>query len=202
MNDEQFLIAIQRRAGDDEETARLAAEKTLEVFGELLTRPDREALAEALPEPFADTLETRKPGRSYGLDEFYERLEIRDGESTGFQLEHAQAVLAALADLMGKELRVRIQKHLPDAFQPLLEPRDIPEFDGSKHHDSRSESRKLSSARKGSEDRISEGAGDIHSDSVAANENPREDRKLSSKEGSVNEGHDLATGKPDPEPEE
>ena len=202
MNQEQFLIAVQRHAGDGEDIARRAALNTLEVFGELLTGADQRDLADQLPEPFSDKIRSRKPGHSYDLEEFYSRVEVEHGQSKGFQVEHAQAVFAALADLLDRETRVRLQKHLPEAYGPLLERREIPEHDGSKHHDSRSESRKLSSARSGSEDRLSEGAGDIHSESVAASDHPHEDDKLSSRESPPNEGHDLATGKPDPEPKQ
>lgn len=201
MNYEQFILAVQHHAGDGEEVARRAASKTLEAFGELLTEPDQRALAEALPEPLAEAARRRQSGRSYDLEEFYSRVDVEPGQSRGFQLEHAQAVLATMADLLDRETLTRLRNHLPDEFGPLLEPREIPEHDGSKHRASRSESRKLSTAREGSEDRISE-ASDVQPDSVVATENPHADRKLSSREESINEGHDLATGNPEREPSE
>ena len=203
MNDEQFILAVQRHAGDDEEVARRAAHKTLEVFGELLTEPDQKTLAEALPDELAEAIRVRKPDESYEVDEFYRRVDIEHDQTTGFQVEHAQAVLAALADLVDRETRIRLQKHLPDGYGPLLEPREIPEYDGSKHHeDSRNESRKLSSGRPGSRQPLSEATSDAQSDSVVESDNPHGDRKLSSGSESPNEGHDLATGRPDPEPKE
>lgn len=201
MNYEQFILAVKRHAGDDKAAARRAAEKTLEVFGELLSSTDQKALADALPEPLNEVVCARRPGQSYDIDEFYRRVDIEHDQSQGFQVEHAQAVLAALTELVDRETRIRLQKHLPEGFKPLLEPREIPEYDGSKHHDSRTEERKLSTGRPGSEHPLSEGKGDAQSDSVAASDNPHGDRKLSTGQA-ANEGHDLATGKPEPEPEE
>lgn len=201
MTYEQFILSVEHHAGDGEEIARHAARGTLELFGELLTGPDQKALAAELPGPLAEAVRRRKPGQNYGLEEFYDRIDVQTGQTKGFQIEHAQAVLATLGKLVDREIRVRLQKHLPEEFGPLLELREVPEYDGSKHHDSRSESRKLSTARDGSENRISE-ASEAQSGSVTASDNPHGDRKLSSREKSVNEGHDLATGKPDPEPEE
>lgn len=202
MNYEQFILAVQRHAGDGEEVARRAAEKTLGVFGELLTESDQKALADELPDTLADAIQTRRAGESYNLDEFYRRIDIGHDQSAGFQVEHAQAVLAALADVLDRETRVRLQKHLPDEYKPLLEPREIPEYDGSQHHDSRTEARKLSTGKPGPEHPISEAESDAQSGSVVESENPHGDRKLSTGKSSPNEGHDLATGKPDPEPKE
>ncbi|MFB6262802.1 MAG: DUF2267 domain-containing protein [Bradymonadaceae bacterium] len=201
MNDEQFRLAIQRHAGDGEDIARRSAEATLEVFGELLSAPDRRVLADALPESFGEYVGRGEPDQSYDLDEFYRRVDVEHDQSLGFQVEHAQAVLAAIAELLDRETRQRVRSRLPEAFRPLLDPREIPEFDGSVHHDSRSEERKLSSARPGSRHPISEAESDAHSESVVRSDNPHDDRKLSSSTSSPNEGHDLASGEPDPEPE-
>ena len=203
MTYEQFILAVQRHAGDDQQIARRAAHVTLEVFGELLSEADQGALADQLPDELAGDVGARPAEEAYALDEFYRRLDIEHDQSVGFQIEHAQAVLAALVDLIDRETRVRLQKHLPEQFQPLLEPREIPEHDGSKHHeDSRTESRKLSTGKPGSAHPLNEAEGDAQSDSVATSDNPHGDRKLSSGSDSPNEGHDLATGKPDPEPPE
>lgn len=203
MNYDQFILAIQRHAGDDEAVARRSAHVTLEVFGELLTDADQKALADTLPDSLSEEVRTRAPGETYDLDEFYRRIDIQHDQSVGFQVEHAQAVLAALVDLIDDETRVRLQNHLPEDYRPLLEPREIPDYDGSTHHDdSRTESRKLSTGKPGTNTPLSEAEGDAQSDSVVKSDNPKEDRKMSSASDSPNEGHDLATGKPDPEPSE
>ena len=198
----EFLEAVRRRAGSTESDARVASKKTLEVFGELLTRADREAVAEQLPRSLANALQRGEPGRDFDLDTFYERVVVDDGAEQGFQLEHAQAVCAALAELVDAEVRKRLQAHLPEEFRELLQPREIPELEQKpRRQDIEQNARKLSTGRPGGSRPLNEAKGAGHSNSVAKSDNPRGGRKLSTSSGAPNEGHDLATGSPPGEEE-
>lgn len=199
----EFLEAVRRHAGSSQKDARKASKKTLEVFGELLTRADREALAEQLPRSLSNALQRGEPGREFEIDDFYERIVIEDDAEQGFQLEHAQAVLVALGELVDVETRKRLQAHLSDEYAELLEPRDVPEVERKRRAaDVEENGRKLSTGKPGSSRPLNEARGGGHTDSPAQTETPREDRKLSTGKGGPNEGHDLATGTPPGEDEE
>lgn len=198
----EFLEAVRRHAGSSQKDARQASKKTLEVFGELLTRGDREALVEQLPRSLANALQRGEPGLDFEIEEFYDRIVIEDEAEQGFQLEHAQAVLVALGELIDTETRKRLQAHLDDAYAELLEPREIPEIERKRRTDDNEENgRKLSTGKPGSSRPLNEARGGGHRNSPARTDSPREHRKLSSGKGGPNEGHDLATGKPPGEEE-
>lgn len=163
----QFIQAICKHSGSSEKAARRAATKTLEVFGELLTDTDRKAVSRQLPSELADAIATGRSGREFGIDEFYERINVRKGAARGFQIEHAQAVCAALADALDYETRIRLQNHLSEEFARLLEPRDIPGVQNGSRRETSHSGRKLSTGRPGSTNPINEAGGIAHRNSVA-----------------------------------
>lgn len=197
-----FLELVCRHAGSSQQDARRASKKTLEVFGELLTRADREATAEQLPRSLSNALRRGEPGQQFEIGEFYDRIVIEDDADQGFEVEHAQAVLVALGEMVDHETRKRLQAHLEEEYADLLEPKEIPEVDRRRRGDDIEETRStLSTGKPGSSRPLNEADGDGHPDSPANTDSPRESRKLSTGEGGPNEGHDLATGTPPGEDE-
>ena len=192
----QFISAVQKHSGSSEAVARRAAINTLEVFGQLLLKADQEAVAEQLPDELAEAIQRHKSDQTFELEEFYDRIDVKHEAGKSFQIEHAQAVLEAMAELMDKETRRRIIKHLPDEYGELVTPRDIKEVHGPEHHVTE-EGNKMSTGRPGSSHPLSEATSDAHTHSVARSDNPHGGRKLSTGHQSPNEGHDLATGRPD-----
>jgi uncharacterized protein (DUF2267 family) len=197
MQMERFLSAVQKHSGSSEEVARRASIDALEVFGQLLLKTDQKAVADELPDELADAIRRHQPGRTFGVEELYDRIEVKHDASKSFQIEHAQAVLEALGRLIDKETRRRIVKHLPEEIGELVTPRDIKEVHGPEHHVTEESGRKMSTGKPGSSHPLSEGTSDAHSNSVANADNPHGARKLSTGRQSPNEGHDLATGRPD-----
>ena len=197
MDMQDFLASVQKHAGSSEKVARRAAIKTLEVFGQLLTRAEQRAVANQLPDELAEAVQRHNPGRDFDIDEFYNRIQIKHDAAKSFQMEHAQAVMETLANWVDYETRTRLTRHLPDAYGELLSPREIQEVHGPDRYVTRDKGRKLSSGKPGSKNPLNEATSDAHSNSVARSGNPYGERKLSTGKPSPNEGHDLATGRPD-----
>lgn len=190
---DEVLETVRHRAGSTEKDALRASKQTLEVLGALLTRADREALADQLPRSLANALRRRDPGEDFGLDQFYEEVLVDEEGKKGFQIEHAQAVCAALAELVDGETNKRLKAHLPEEFQELLEPREIPEIrEKPRGHDIDKNGRKLSTGRPGSSRPLAEARGGGHAESLASRENPHAGRKLSSGAVSPNDGSDFS----------
>ncbi len=121
MHDELFLEKIRERGAlTSPEQARAVAEATLEAVGELLVDRDRLRLAQALPTPFGEALRRGAPGQDFDLEDFYRRVQRREGVAPGFGVEHAQAVCLAIAAALGEELTVYLVRRLPDEFAPLF----------------------------------------------------------------------------------
>ncbi|MFB6262708.1 MAG: DUF2267 domain-containing protein [Bradymonadaceae bacterium] len=201
MRTDRFISRIRQRAGSTQSAARTAAEQTLEVLGELLTRHDRRDLARELPGDLGDRLQVRSPEASFGLETFYEKIHIEPDDlagedSGGVHLEHAQAVCEVLTELLDGEWCKRLQSRLPDDYADLFEVRHVSTATPPRGHDIEENPRKLSNGRPGSSQPLSEVSDGAQRESVAESENPRADRKLSSSTGSPTPGRDLASGEP------
>lgn len=197
----QFLEHVRKHSGTGEDTAREAADQTLEVLGELLTESTQHALARELPEQLADSVQRRRPNGEFGLDDFYEQINLRDeDDDSAYNVEHAQAVCMGMTETLDDETRTRVQNSLPEDFRELFEPREIEELQRARRQGSEEDDdNKLSTGRPGSSRPLSESKSDAHSDSVVNTEEPRANRKLSSSHASPHEGRDLSTGRPDGE---
>jgi uncharacterized protein (DUF2267 family) len=161
MNDEFFLEKVRERGAlTSPEQARAVAEATLEALGEQLFDRDRIRLAEALPAPFGEALRRGAPGQDFGLDDFYRRVQRREGVAPGFGVEHAQAVCLAIAAALGEELTVYLVRRLPDEFAPLFRRRRLePTVPPDAHHAPQVAAgygRTLSTGRFGSRDPLAE----------------------------------------------
>ncbi len=193
-----FLEHVKKHAGTSEEVAREASDQTLEVLGELLTESTQHAVARELPDELAEALQRCRPDGDFGLEEFYERIQLREEPPGGYNVEHAQAVCMGMSETLDDETRTRLQNSVPDEYRELFEPREIDEIQRAERHGSReADDRKLSSGRPGSSRPLSEAKGSAHSDSVVNADEPRASRKLASSHGSPHEGRDLSTGRPD-----
>jgi uncharacterized protein (DUF2267 family) len=161
MNDELFLEKVRERGAlTSPDQARAVAEAVLEALGELLFDRDRLRLAEALPTPFGEALRRGAPGQDFGLEEFYRRVQRREGVAPGFGVEHAQAVCLAIAAALGEELTVYLVRRLPDELAPLFRRRRLePTLPPDVHHTPQVAAgygSTLSSGRFGSRDPVAE----------------------------------------------
>jgi uncharacterized protein (DUF2267 family) len=197
MQETRLVEDVMQRMGTHREAeARTALHATLSTLGEHLPAADAEAIAAELPADFAALLRGAIPDTFLGLDAFQARVARRSGVSSSFAREHAQAVCAALDDLLAPATRARLRGGVwPELLRPSLRDRFGPTMPatgrslaegrpGSRHplseaHPIRKNT--LAESRPGSLRPLSEVRADrTQSGSVASGENPHGDRKLSS----------------------
>ena len=201
MTYEAFLDSICNRVGfEGRDKAEVVATATLRVFGEVLLASDRDALADALPPVLRDALCSRPSDQDYDLEEFYERLADEEGLNAGKAREMGQVVGRVLARAIDGELTKRLKVRLPDEYRELfVNPHEAAKSpDRPLSHKAEANDRTLARGRAGSEKPVSESkppAG--QRGSVAAQENPYEETKISTgHESSEEDEETLAGGKP------
>jgi uncharacterized protein (DUF2267 family) len=109
-------------------SAAVALEATLEALGERLTSGDASRLADALPPRLSAALLRLRRHTGAGLPALFARISVCEGVRLGVAIEHAQAVGRALAEALGLEERLLLQRRLPpdwaalfaDAVQPAI----------------------------------------------------------------------------------
>ena len=183
----ELIEDVRKRCGLAEESrAERAVASVVSVLGSALTGADADALARGLPMSFAERLRASAGGLElHDANELYERVAARGALTLGLAVEEAQVVLQVLAETCDPEALTRVRKHLPSDVAALLTPRtassappphervvDEPRFPESS----------LAGGRQGSRRPLSEARPDefAHQHSVARNQNPHGDRKLSS----------------------
>jgi uncharacterized protein (DUF2267 family) len=186
MRSEEIIEDVRKRCGiADDSRAERAIASVMSVLGGALTGTDADALAEDLPESFAERLRSSAGGAELAdARELYERVAARAGTTLGLAVEETQVVLQVLAETCRHEALMRARKHLPGDVAELLRPRA---------HDEQAPPRvstpdappvarsTLASGRPGSRHPLSEAAPNrAQEHSVARSTNPHRDRKLSS----------------------
>lgn len=182
----------------DPVTAESALRATIGTLGARLMEDERSSLSALLPEQLAIDLDLCAYEGDLGADELYERVGRSSNVPTRIAREHVDVVLRAVGDRIDGELRRRLARALPDALAARLLPSDLGE---RPPHVPAAQlpSSTLATGRPGSRHPLSEGSPPGgHSQSVARNENPHEETKLSSSHGLTQERLDetLATGRP------
>jgi uncharacterized protein (DUF2267 family) len=172
----------------DARDAERALRATLTTLGERLTESEARALARELPESLARSLGEEAYDTDFDAAELYERVRRREGATPGFAREHAQVVLRVLGSALGDELRGRLARVLPEEIVVAMSPRPKstpPPYRAPSHGPPLTT---LATGKPGSEHPLSIAAvpeGQTHS--IAREDNPHADTKLSAARGLTQE---------------
>jgi uncharacterized protein (DUF2267 family) len=183
----------------DRVLAERALRSTLRVLGERLTDDEAGAVAARLPEELARIVDQAEYDGDFDDAEFYERVRRRAKTAPGTAREHADVVLRAIGEAIDDELRARLVRVLPGSLGRQLLPADTGEIPPHPIAHRTPSFSTLAHGRPGSLHPLSEAsppAGQTHS--VARNDDPHGETKLSSARGLTQERHreSLATAKP------
>jgi uncharacterized protein (DUF2267 family) len=194
LNEEQLIGDVMARAPfRDRASALEAVGAALEKVGACLPRADAEAVAEALPAGLAASVRRAHHHRSEPLEALFRHVGQREEVPFGLAIEHAEAILATLAEHLPFEVRSRLHRHLPRAWARFLEPRL---FEPPASHPGHGHGTTLAEGRPGSRQPLSEAEPPrAQSQSVVVAGNPHQASKLSSAQG-PDTGEPLATGRP------
>ncbi|HZU83931.1 MAG TPA: DUF2267 domain-containing protein [Polyangiaceae bacterium] len=184
MNEQELVLQVKARAGL--RTAREASRAVGAAVGALrcaLADDDAQALALQLPARFKRLLD-RAPGAAVqNARALYVEAERRERVGLGFAMEHTQAVLEVLAELLDPELVGRLRKRLPSSIAGLLRGRSrsyAPPAYAHEHPEQGPAPRQtLSRARPGTAEPIAEARHELaHAQSVARSTAPHADRAV------------------------
>jgi len=200
----RFVDRVADRTGLGRSEAERAIELTLETVGECMLDADARALSRWLPSPVCGLL-TRRPYRGErDLDGFFRLLAEREGVTISGSSEHARIVCGAFGETAEPDAVAALRSHLPETLAALLEPG--PRSSSRPPRPRRAEDRRttpLSQGRPGSQRPVSEARADkAHAHSVARSDDPHDDTKLSSAQGTTQEREQetLAEGHPASKP--
>jgi uncharacterized protein (DUF2267 family) len=121
---DDFLLRVAERANVDVDTARRAAEATLETLAERIAGGEVEDLLAHLPLELHGPLhrvkdDRRAEARRMSLDDFVEKIAEREGTDRFTAFPHAQAVFVTLQDAVGQEFS-DVRSQLPPEYGELL----------------------------------------------------------------------------------
>lgn len=127
MKYEEFLEQVQKRAhlASKSEAAR-ATQAALETLAECISKKERYDAADQLPRGLALYLKqpflgpanqpAPRPKRNCSLDEFFQRMSIREDVPKALAREHAHAVMSVLHDALSRGEFEDIRAQLPLEF--------------------------------------------------------------------------------------
>ena len=125
MKYDEFIREVQNRGHmESREEAERATKATLEALAERLAGGEPQDLASQLPPELAEHIshEGRETGDPSSLDEFFERINEKDG---GVDLPgavyHARVVVEVLGDAVTQGAMEHVRSQLPDEYGPLFE---------------------------------------------------------------------------------
>lgn len=117
----QFLGQVQHRARLPElEDATRAVRATLETLGERLFGGEAGNLAAQLPPEIGRFLTERPASERFDLDEFYERVSIREGADLPAAVFHARVVMEVLSEAVSPGVLANVRGQLPPEFGALF----------------------------------------------------------------------------------
>jgi uncharacterized protein (DUF2267 family) len=121
VNYTEFINLVRKRARlETESEALLAIEATLKTLSERIGMEEAEELAAQLPQGIREYLTQEQPQKSFGLDEFYNKVSIRS--SVGFpEVErHARAVISVVSETATAGEIDDVLSRLPEEYIPLF----------------------------------------------------------------------------------
>ena len=127
MKYEEFIEEVQKRAHlASKNEAKRATRAALETLAESISQKERYDAASQLPKGLALYLKepflgpgkqpAPSPKRSLSLDEFFQRMSIREDVPPETAREHARAVMSVLVDALSKGEFEDIRAQLPIEF--------------------------------------------------------------------------------------
>jgi uncharacterized protein (DUF2267 family) len=118
----EFVGQVQHRArlGTEGEAVR-AIHATLETLGERLFGGETHNLAAQLPQEIGDYLERPMEGERFDLDEFFQRVSVREGADLPDAVFHARAVIEVLREAVTPALMIKVMAQLPEEYNQLFE---------------------------------------------------------------------------------
>lgn len=121
MQFDDFLGQVQHCAqlASGEESMR-AIHATLETLGERLTKEEADQLAAQLPPEIGGFLQQPVLREKYSLEEFYDRVAMREDARLSAARRHADAVISVLVDAVSPGEIADVRAQLPREFQSLF----------------------------------------------------------------------------------
>lgn len=122
----EFLGQVQHQAQLPTLGHALSATRaTLETLGEHLAGGEPSNLAAQLPREIAHYVTSGAPssmghGQRFGVDEFINRVSLREGVAAPQAAHHAQAVLSVLASAVSPGEMAQVRGQLPEDIRRLL----------------------------------------------------------------------------------
>jgi uncharacterized protein (DUF2267 family) len=124
MQHDEFIGQVQHRArlssrGD----AEVATRATLETLAERLAGNEPSNAASQLPRGIADYMQhiDAGMGERFSLDEFFQRVSVREGVELPQAVFHARAVIEVLQEAVSQGEINDIRAQLPEEFNPLFD---------------------------------------------------------------------------------
>ncbi|WP_257453772.1 DUF2267 domain-containing protein [Archangium lipolyticum] len=187
MTHDELLSHVSAHAGlPGPEAAERTVRAVLEVIGERLAWPVVQSLAEDLPGPLAAGLRGVTPHQVFNLAELHARVASRLEVRLGLAVEYTGVVCQFLAESLSPGTLHRLREALPEQMSALFAPREPGE--PFEHVHVEPGHRTLAEGRPGSRHPLSESRAErAHSHSVAREDNPHGDTKLSSAIGLTQE---------------
>lgn len=190
---------LEEALGDENQAAEVFW-ACLDALGTTLQADDRRALSGALPSSIVDRMLACRFEPGTKETAVVAQVAQATGLTPGRALEVVQVVARSLAVSLPEGLRARLERHAgEDLAQLWSRPAQPPPPDKPIHHAPPGHGHTLASGRPGSRHPLSESGPIGHVDSIAANPDPRGDRKLSSAPGATTaerEGRTIAEGRP------
>jgi uncharacterized protein (DUF2267 family) len=121
---EEFIEAVEQRAGVPTERAEAVTRATLQTLAERLTPGEVDDLASQLPKPLKEALLAGKgpAAQPFGIAEFARRVSGRAGVPPSEAREDVRAVLTTVREAVtGGEFN-DVMQQLPDEFWAVVEP--------------------------------------------------------------------------------
>jgi uncharacterized protein (DUF2267 family) len=207
MNRDQLIHLVSDYAGlrGDVEWAEKAITATVQALAASLDAEGKSHFADSLPSPFGSVVQNTPTKSSKITPEvLYKRVADSEHTPMGFAMEHAQSTCCALAELMEHQTIELLEKHGAEGVADLLVPRSevrppTPPPFHRRHPEPPNGRRTLSSGRPGSRHPLADDdTAGAQTHSVAREQNPRGDTKISSTTGGAaeREHRTLSEGKP------
>lgn len=122
MRYDEFVGQVQHRArlGTEGEAVR-AIHATLETLGERLYGGEAHNLAAQLPQEIGAYLEQPTINESFDLDEFFNRVSMREGVDLPVAVYHARVVMEVLGEAVSPGILDKVRDQLPGEYDKLFQ---------------------------------------------------------------------------------
>jgi uncharacterized protein (DUF2267 family) len=124
MKHDEFIRQVQHRARlSSRGEAERATHATLETLAERLTGGEAKDMASQLPHELGQHLrrDWSGTGERFSLEEFFQRVSVREGVELPEAVSHARAVIEVLSEAVSKGEMDDVRAQLPAEFDRLFE---------------------------------------------------------------------------------